>query len=290
MPKSVLLLGVALAGLTWPGLAVSQSASSQKIPDFSGGWSRIGDQVETFEPVPGATGGGPITIDPKYPRVQGGVGAEQLRWVADLSNPILKPETRAKLKFIVDNEIVGIPHIKDEGMCMPSGVPMLHNRRGGAIQLLQTPTQVTILNARDHQFRIIYLDVPHSKNPPKGNGWYGESVGHYENGDTLVVDTIGQNDRTQLDRFGTPHSDKIHVVERFTMSPDGRAMTVTFTVDDPGAFTMPWTAQARSVRRAVGDWDEQICAENNRFVGRITANGKLYTDDVPTPVDETPDF
>jgi hypothetical protein len=287
MPKSVLLLGVAIAGLTWPGLAESQSASGQKIPDFSVGWARIGDMVETFEPVAGASAG-PITIDPKFPRVQGGVG-DELRWVADLSNPILKPDTRAKLKFIVDNEIIGIPHIKDEGMCMPSGVPMLHNRRGGAIQLLQTPTQITILNARDHQVRFIYLNVPHSKTLPKGNGWYGESVGHYEGGDTLVVDTIGQNDKTQIDRFGTTHSDKIHVVERFQISPDGRNMTVTFTVDDPGAFTMPWTGQAR-FRRATGDWDEQICAENNRFVGRITVHGQVLNDAVPMPVDDTPDF
>ncbi len=115
-------------------------------------------------------------------------------------------------------------------MCQPSGIPMLWNRRGGAIQILQTPTQVTILNARDHQVRYIHLNVPHSENP--GHSWYGESVGHYEGGDTLVVDTIGQNDKTQIDRFGTTHSDQIHVMERIRLGPDGRSFEVQFTVED----------------------------------------------------------
>lgn len=289
MRKSAVLMSLFVGSLLWPASAISQGSSAQKIPDFSGGWARIGDMVETFERIDGDTGPGPITIDPKYPRVQGGFGADQLRWVPDLSNPMLKPETREKLAKIWDAEIKGIPHIKDEGHCQPSGVPMLLNRRGGAIQILQTPTQVTLLNARDSQVRFVYLDVPHSKNPPKT--WYGESVGHYENGDTLVVDTIGQNDRTQVDRFGTSHSDQIHVVERYKISADGKAMEVQFTVTDPGAYTMPWSGRARFVRRAAAEWDEQVCAENNRFVGTviIAATGEITTN-VYHPVDETPDF
>jgi hypothetical protein len=285
MLKSALLTGLCAAALIWSGYASAQGDSSEKIPDFSVGWARIGDMVETFEPIPGHTGGGPVTIDPRYPRVQGGVG-DELRWVADLNNPIFKPETLARIRAIAEAEIKGIPHIKDEGMCKPSGVPMLINRRGGSIQFLQTPTQVTILNARDQQMRRIYLNVPHTQNPKKS--WYGESVGHYENGDTLVVDTIAQNDKTQIDRFGTPHSDQIHVIERYKISPDGRNMEVQFTVNDPGAFTMPWSARARFVRRA-GEWDEQVCAENNRFVGTVTVDGKITTD-VPIPTDDTPDF
>jgi hypothetical protein len=169
---------------------------------------------------------------------------------------------------------------------MPSGVPMLHNRRGGSIQFLQTPTQITILNARDQQARHIYLNVPHSKNPK--HSWYGESVGHYEGTDTLVVDTIAQNDKTQIDRFGTTHSDQIHVIERFKLSPDRKNMEVQFTVIDPGAYTMPWSARVRFAQRA-GEWDEQVCAENNRFVGTVTVGGKIMNE-VPLLVDETPDF
>jgi hypothetical protein len=156
---------------------------------------------------------------------------------------------------------------------------MIWNRRGGTIHILQTSTQVTILNARDHQVRFIHLNVPHSDNPEQS--WYGESVGHYEGGNTLVVDTIGQNDKTQIDRFGTTHSDQIHVMERIHLSPDGRSLEVQFTVEDPGAFTMPWSARARHVN-STRDWDEQICAENNRFLGTEIVDDEITTF-VPIP-------
>ena len=286
MFKSTLLPGLLAVSLSCTELAMAQQTGHQNIPDFSGGWVRIGGLVETFEPIPGFEGAGPILEDPAHPHAQGGVG-QSLQWVPDLNNPILRPETAAKLKIIRDAELQGIPHVKDEGMCFPSGVPMILNRRGGGpIQILQTPDQVTILNGRDSQVRRIYLNVPHSDDP--GHTWYGESVGHYEGSDTLVVDTIGQNDKTQIDRFGTTHSDKIHVTERYRLSPDGQEMEVQFTVVDLVAFTMPWSGRAR-FRQRDGEWDEQICAENNRHIGEVTVWGQITTE-VPTASDDTPDF
>ena len=284
MPKSALLLGFFIGGLAWHVLAVAQTSSDQDIPDFSGGWDRIGEQVEMFEAIPGFEGAGPMLADPRYPG--GTVPGHRMTPVASLDNPILKPETLAKLQLITNAEMQDIPHIKDEGMCQPSGIPMLWNRTHAALQILQTPTQVTILNARDHQIRIIYLNVPHSEDP--GHSWYGDSVGHYEGGDTLVVDTIGQNDKTHVDRYGTTHSDKIHVMERIRVSPDRRSLEVQFTVNDPGAFTMPWSARARHASSSI-DWDEEICAENNRYIGLVTVDG-VITKDVPTAADYTPDF
>ena len=285
MSRSALLLGILFGGLAWPVLADSETGSAPKIPDFSGGWARIGTNVETFEAIPGNTGPGPMLVDPKHPHVDGTEIQSETVWAAALDNPILKPETLAKLRTITEAEINGIPHVKDEGLCQPSGVPMILNRRGSGIEMLQTPTEVIIINARDHQVRHIYLDAPHSKNP--GHTWYGESVGHYENGDTLVVDTIGENDKTQTDRFGTPHSDQIHVVERYHLSPD-RQLEIQFTVDDPGAFTTPWSARVRLVNRP-RTWDEEICAENNRFVGTVTVGGKIMTT-IPTPTANKADF
>jgi hypothetical protein len=287
MLKSALLLGVFVGAFAWPALADPEAVNDGKIPDFSGGWARLGNLVETFEPIPGNTGPGPLIVDPKHPHVEGGDGP--LQWVPALDNPILKPDTLARLRIIAQAEIDGVPHLKDEGMCQPSGVPMLLNRRGSALEILQTPTQVTIINARDQQVRFIYLDVPHSKNPGPGHAWYGESVGHYEGGDTLVVDTIGQNDKTQIDRFGTPHSSQIHVSERYHISPDRKTIEVQFTVDDPGAFTTSWSGRARFASRRA-NWEEEVCAENNRFVGKVTVGGKLYTNEVPTPVSAKPDF
>jgi len=284
MHKTV-LLAVFIGGGAWLQVQLPQSGGTQPAPDFSGGWARVGELVETYEAIPGNKGAGPMLVDPLHPHVEGGSG-QQVQWVAQLDNPILKPETKARLKTITDAEIDGISHLKDEGVCLPSGVPMILNRRGGAIRILQTPTKVLILNARDSQVRSIYLNVPHSKSPKPS--WYGESVGHYEHGDTLVVDTIAQNDKTQVDRFGTPHSDQIHVIERYRLSPDRRAMEVQFTVDDSGAFTMPWSARARFAV-STEEWDEQICAENNRFIGTVTYGGKITTT-VTIPTDDTADF
>jgi hypothetical protein len=279
-----LQLGAGLALIALPPLLAAQESSTNQIPDFSGGWDRIGTLLETYEPIPGFRGAGPLLVDPKHPHVNESV---DLIWAPDLSNPaILKPQTLARLKPIVEAELRGIPHIKNEGHCEPSGVPGLLNVRGGVIEFLQTPTQVTIIYAKDQQVRRIYLDVPHSANP--GHSWYGESVGHYEGGDTLVVDTIGQNDRTQIDRFGTPHSDQIHVAERYRIAADHRTLEVRFTVDDPGAFTMPWSGRVRFGARPAR-FDEQICAENNRFVGTVFADGQVTTT-VHTPTAHKPDF
>jgi hypothetical protein len=282
--RLALPLGILLTVAGSATVLAADESDAKKIPDFSGGWDRIGTLLETYEPIPGFAGAGPLLVDPKHPHVN---ESPDLIWVPDLSSPtILKPQTLAKLKPIVEAELKGIPHIKNEGHCEPSGVPGLLNVRGGVIEFLQTPTQVTIVYAKDQQVRRVYLDVPHSASP--GHSWYGESVGHYEGGDTLVVDTIGLNDRTQIDRFGTPHSDQIHVVERYRIAPDHRTLEVEFTVDDPGAFTMPWSARVRFGARPAR-FDEQVCAENNRFVGTVFDGGKETTS-VHTPTASKPDF
>jgi hypothetical protein len=220
MPKkSALPFGVFLAWLAWPPAAVPETGGAPKIPDFAGGWDRMGTLVETYEAIPN----------------YGGAGILNVR---------------------------------------------------GAFELLQTPTQVTIIHPTDQQVRRIYLDVPHSANP--GHTWYGESIGHYEGEDTLMVDTIGLNDKTQTDRFGTPHSDQMHVVERYRVASDHRTIEVQFTVDDPGAFTMPWSARVR-FRARPPVFEEQVCAENNRFVGLVFDGGRPTTT-VYTPTAAKPDF
>jgi hypothetical protein len=126
--------------------------------------------------------------------------------------------------------------------------------------------RVVIIYQRDHQVRWIWLNRNHSDNPAPS--WYGESVGHYE-GETLVVDTIGlkTHKMSVIDPFGTPHTDKLHVVERYQLfsTPFGNGLDITVEVDDPGAFTAPWkgTAEYRQ-NLAVTQLKEVVCAENNR--------------------------
>jgi len=288
MHASRLKVIVCLGLFAWPVASAAQTSDAAEVPNFSGGWKRIGELVENFEAIPGYEGPGPMAIDSHHPHSDNAFG-QALQWIAALDNPILQPETLEKLEAVTEAGLRGIPHVKDEGMCQPSGVPMLWNRRStqsGVIQILQTPTQVTILNARDHQVRYVHLNVPHSDNLDPS--WYGESVGHYEGENTLVIDTVAQNDKTQIDRFGTTHSDRIHVTERLILSEDGKTLEVQFTVEDPVAFTVPWSARVRHEHRP-SDWDEQICAENNRHIGQVTVAGKI-TEDVPVPTDMTPDF
>ena len=92
---------------------------------------------------------------------------------------------------------------------------------------------------------------------------FGESIGHYENGDTLVVDTVGITTKTFVDNFRTPHTDRLHVVVRFKLSGDSKAIEVTVTVEDPGAFNAPWTAMKRYRRADNGPMVEANCAEGN---------------------------
>jgi hypothetical protein len=145
-------------------------------------------------------------------------------------------------------------------------VPEVLNLRE-PVQLLQAKDKVTIIYQRDHQVREVLLSRDHPAHIQPS--WYGDSVGHYE-GDTLVIDTVGESVKplSVVDGFGTPHTDRLHVVERYRLITDarGNGLQVIFRVDDPGAFTMPWTAMV-VYHRARGRWEEIVCAENNRSFG-----------------------
>jgi hypothetical protein len=118
------------------------------------------------------------------------------------------------------------------------------------------------MRAADSQVRRVYLDVPHSANPKPS--WYGESVGHYD-GDTLVIDTIGLNPKTYVDNYRTPHTEKLHVIERWRIVDDGKAMEATVTADDPDTYYRPWSG-TRRYRRVNQQYVEDICAENNQHL------------------------
>jgi hypothetical protein len=145
--------------------------------------------------------------------------------------------------------------------------------------VVQTDKEILFVQELDQQTRHIYMNVPHSAHPKPS--WYGESVGHFEDGE-LVVDTIGMNDKSFVDNYRTPHTDQIHVVERFKMVDGGKALQVTATVDDPGAYNMAWSAVQRWKRGPERQVLEQICAENSEEFYNYSV--------VPMPQTKTPDF
>jgi hypothetical protein len=202
--------------------------------------------------------------------------------IGDLTNPILQPWVVARMKHDNEEVLAGKVAFSARASCWPGGVPgyLVFGCGARTVYFVQTPKQVVMINEGDQQVRHVYLNVPHSSRPQPS--WYGESVGHYEAGDTLVIDTTGLNDKTFIDTYRTPHSNKLHVIERWKMSQDGKMLNVEIRIDDPGAFTVPWSARQVYVRSQQGSLTEMVCAENN-------ANYFGYNA-VPIPVARSSDF
>jgi hypothetical protein len=228
-------------------------------PDFSSnnvGWIAMGDIVG----VPGSPPN--VSQDPAHEYVPNNIGRQPTYRIGDVSNPNLKSWVKERMKKDNDEVLAGKIGFTARSSCMPAGVPGFVTYPVRPLYFLQTPKQVVIVYSGDAQVRHVYLGVPHSENPAPS--WYGESVGRYE-GDTLVVDTIGQNDKTFVDNYRTPHSLKIHVVERWKVTDNGRTLEVTYKVDDPDAFNAPWSAirHYRRVQQSISEMGEEVCAENN---------------------------
>jgi len=146
-----------------------------------------------------------------------------------------------------------------EGLCLPMGTP---RKDPYPWKIIQTPRLFLILyEGNVHSYRQVFLDGrPHDPNVTET--WWGDSTGHWD-GNALVVDTVGLNDKAWLDLVGHPRTSKAHIVERFTRPELGR-VNIEITIDDPGAYSKPWKV-LESAQLAPG-WEiaEYICNENNR--------------------------
>ena len=237
----------------------SPALAAEPIPDLSAGAGGAWRNTHNDFILP-KTGAGPVTWDPAHPYFGNGDGPRPTSRVADLTNPILMPWVKEKLQQLNVDALAGKPQFTPIARCWPSGVPGAILLRLNPLFIAQREKEVTFLYQSDHQVRHIYLNVPHSKAVKPS--WYGESVGHYE-GDTLVVDTIGITTKSPVDYYNTPHTDKLHVVERYRVI-DGKTLEVNFTVDDPGAFNMPWSASQR-YEKIAAPMEEVACAEGESF-------------------------
>jgi hypothetical protein len=272
MPKSAVL-----AFLLGSAAVTAAAAQTLAIPDFSSNGTAWQTPNGTdYIPVEGSPP--QITNDPKHPYISNGVavrtGQQPTYRIADLSNPNLKQWAKDVMKKDNDEVLAGKIGFTPSSSCKQPGVPAF-TLSGGPYFFIQTEKQVLIVSEGDRHARRVYLNVPHSANPKPS--WYGESVGHYE-GDTLVIDTIAQNKETFVDNYRTPHSDKLHVVERWRMIDDGKKLEVHFTVDDPETFNQPWQG-IRRYDRVNATLGEEICQEGN-----------LMLFDYGVPKDDTPDF
>jgi len=211
----------------------------------------------------------PVQQDPRRLRVAGRT------WhIADLSNPNLMPWAKDIMKKEIEAIDAGKIQFTAGSSCLPTGVPNFL-QDGGPFLFVQGPDKVVIVDEAGPVVRHVYLNVAHTPNVKPS--WMGESIGWYE-GDTLVVDTIGFNNKTFVDRFGTPHTEKLHVVERWRVIDQGLTLRVDVEVQDSGTYYQPWKT-FQVYRRMDRGFEPEICAENNR---------NLF--DYGTPQDDSPDF
>jgi hypothetical protein len=274
MFKTSLLCGAALIASV--ELAAAAGAPESAIPNFSS--AAFGWQPTTFldfEPIAGKVA--PIGPDPTYTP---GRGIERL---SDAENPNLKPWAAAQMRM--HNDLVRSGHraFNAQSRCWPGGGPGQLLFVAEPVYFIQTPQEIWIIWQRNQQVRRVYLDRAHSENPKPS--WFGESVGHYENGE-LVVDTVGfvEHPYSFVDNYRTPHTRDLHVVERWKIVDGGKAVEATVTVEDPGAFNAPWSGMARW-QKANRPMIESICAENN-----LNYETFFKLREYPMPEAKTPDF
>ena len=248
------------------------SAQTQTGGDLSGLWTR-GPAAQAWYRQPDSGPGPVLNLTPPAPTAGGGASTT---YTGDHTNPILQPWAAEVVLLRADAQRAGQPEMSAQQVCRPHGVPYIL-QLNDSVQFLHTPELFVILYAREMRPRIVYMNVGH----PDGVGWstYGHSVGHWE-GEILVVDTIGLTDDTWTDRLGTPHTEQIRVVERYSKIAEDD-IRVDFMVEDPGAFTTAWSGVV-NYRSDAGGYHEQACAENN--INTLTG----LEQDIPT--DATPDF
>jgi hypothetical protein len=261
------------------GWAAQSAPAKDALPDFQSNnvaWIAINSD---FTAVP--EGPKPVGFDPKYPFVRNDQPGPATYRVADLSNPNLKPWVVAELKRYNDKVFAGEIGTTPRWQCLPGGVPGFSIFVVEPVFFVQGPKEVLLIYSGNHEVRHVYLDGPHSTQVKPS--WYGESVGRYE-GDTLVVDTIGLSEKAVIDNYHTPHTEQLHVTERYRLIEGGKQLEVNLTVEDPGAFNASWQAVQHYDRApGRGPLPETVCTENNDNIFNLPGF-------VPSPQSDTPDF
>jgi hypothetical protein len=232
--------------------AVPRAADGK--PDLTGVWQGGNGRRGTWEEANSGLGVGGTGLDPSAPP---NPASQQV-----ITEPApYKPEAAARVVESFNQRGIDDP----AALCLPLGVPRISLVGLFPIQIVQTPTQIVILHEYMSVFRVIPLNAEHPDDVIPS--YMGHSVGRWE-GDTLVVDVVGFNDKTWLTGTGTHHSDALHVTERYTRV-DKDQIDYVVTMDDPNVFTQPWTISTKLMLREGTRLQEYVCAENNVEVGRV---------------------
>ncbi len=226
MRKRVAVSGVGVMAVMVFSAALSAQTgapASSAIPDLSGDWAMTLTNIQhgggIGQSLSGADPGGFLRrMEPDIPY--------RPKALAKMMSEV--PPTGPDSKY----ETTTDPNIH---FCEPLGLARVY-MAPAKTRFVQTPEAVYILHEMGPTFRVVWLNGKHPDDPDPQ--YWGHSIGHYENGDTLVVDTVGLNDRSWLDQLGHPHGEQLHFVERYTRV--GNTVQIAFTVDDPEFYSAPW--------------------------------------------------
>jgi len=210
-------------------------------------------------------GGGRLAVNPGSYDADRGPQAAPLH----IDNVPLQPWARALLDYRHFNALADEPYTR----CKPPAGPREWTTAYG-FEILDMPELQRIFVVHiggPHTFRIIYMDgQPHPKDLQPS--YFGHSVGHWE-GDTLVIDTVGFNERTWMSRDAIPHAEQLHLVERLTRT-DFATLKYEVTFDDPGAYTAPWTSGFTMRWTEGAELFEYVCQDNNHGPELMIGAGK----------------
>ncbi len=207
-----------------------------------------------------------------HPDLGNGKGAWNPRTIVNLSGvgtggpnrspveKVIEVPFKPEAKKIYEQHLANLSKDDPEGLCLPPGIPRMY-ATPFPFQIFQQPDRVIfIFEGGAHVWRVVHTDGrAHSKDP--NPTYLGEAIGRWE-GDTLVVDTIGFNERTWLDQDGHPHSEELHTIEKFTRLNE-LSMRYEVTIEDPVMYEKPWTTSYLIPFVPGGELFEYICQENN---------------------------
>ncbi len=247
----------------WTAGAFAQTTAKEDIPDLaSSTFAWLIARPEWLNPPAGLRG--PIGPDPtrKHHMNQDGAGQVTMR-LGNWRDPVLKPWAAEQMRRSNEEVLAGkgLPFAA-QATCHPGGVPGQLLFPAEPFYFIQTPKVVYMIWQRDQMVRRIYMTDKHS--PVVKPSWFGESIGRYENGE-LVVDTIGllgKDKPSYIDNYRTPHTEKLHVVERFKVIDGGKMLEAFVKVTDPDTFYEPLHMVQRW-RKVANPLLETVCAENN---------------------------
>ena len=250
-------IGMVIAFAAVP--AAAQGDKTGRATDPAGGGESLASLAKRRS---GPTGAAPRTADGK-PDLSGLWGPDR-NFIYDISSALKPGETLPIQPWALKVTRERMSKDDPEANCLPAGVPRMAPYPW---KIVQTPALIVFLyEGNIHTYRQVFMDGrahPNDVDPT----WYGDSTGRWE-GDTLVVDTMGFNDKFWFDFAGHPHTEKLHVIERYRRPTLGQ-LDFEVVIDDPGAYTRPFTLVGHSPLMTGTEIMEYICNENNQDVSHI---------------------